>query len=123
MQDFVNLIKFYSQDEYAFLFVELVFISLFLYATCKDWWGRRKETGYTMKVRRGNAGQKKLGSLLTILFTVIIFEFSLTVSIDGYKTLFTILNMYLAYRLCFSSWFRNKLIGFIIRYEKFVEKH
>ena len=123
MENTINLISLYSQDPYTFIFVETIFFLIFLYAICTDWLNKRKKNGYTMEVKRGNTSQRKLSSLLTILFTVIVFEFSLTISIDRYKTIFTILNMYLAYRLCFSSWFRNKLVGIIIHYEEFVEKH
>lgn len=103
-----------------FYLFEGLFLAFFIFAKTHDLIAKR-EKSFNIKLKKGNVSLKKLSSVLTILITIFIFQFTLTVG-GEYKVIFTIANTYLMYRLAYSSWFRNRIMGLISQYENFVEK-
>ena len=111
-------------DKMMFILLEMFFIILLIYAISY-------EIGYKifpsfMKVIRTEKSQQKLIIAFMILASIVILIFNI-IDLDiltGYKLIIVIINLILLFWLTnYSSWFRNKIIGFFNKLQNVEEKH
>jgi len=103
-------------DAYAILAVEVLVIGLVVVSAFK---ALRKNKGVRLSVTRGPESRKKFGVAYGFGSVLILQLINSSEAFIGYKVLLSLFNLAALFYLCFlSAWFRNKIIGWIDRWEK-----
>jgi len=114
-----SLLKFISSNDFIAVLTELIILIIWLYSTCYSI--TRKNSGFLMK--RGNISWEffpiAFGSLSLIVVEII----GNSTIFKEYKNILLVTNLLILFKLCFNSdWFRNKIVGFYIKYKEKIEK-
>jgi len=109
---------FYLSDKIIFPLFEGIFLLLFIYALSHE-----KKCSNKV-VTRGTGGWDIFTLSFGVNSIVLIQIINSADALHGYKTIISITNLLmLIYLIFFNGWFRNKLIGIIIRSQNKKEKH
>jgi hypothetical protein len=107
------VIYYIARDKFTFPSFELLFLLFVFYVVFRDWRFRHLPGG---KVKRG---EKSMGYLYLAdgITSVIMMQIiSVSDSLKGYKVNISVINLsLLLYMFFFNGWFRNKVIGVIIK--------
>lgn len=101
-----------ANDCSTFNLLQLLFFLFFLsiYVYDKRW--IRKKGGVIIEVKRGDTSWGYFASAYGFLSLILLQIINTTEAWKGYKTITTIIDLWLLMYLCFySSWFRNKIVG------------
>lgn len=113
----------YLNDNYIFSLMHILFlcavVSIYIYD--KGW--LRQDKGIVGEVTRGEKSWGYFHATFGFLSVIFLEVISTTESSKGYKTIITLFDLSLLVYLCyFSTWFRNKIVSFVIRSQQMVEK-
>jgi hypothetical protein len=107
-------------DAYAILAVEVLLISLVVVSVYKSLWKRK---GVRLSLTRGPGSWKKFGIAYGVSSVLILQLINSSETFVGHKVLLSLFNIAALFYLCFlNGWFRNKIIGWIDRWEKTPER-
>lgn len=114
-----NLLKFISSNDFITILMELIIVIIWLYSIYYP--RTKKNSGFLMK--RGSPNWEffpiAFGSLSLIVVEII----GNSTIFREYKNILIIANLLILFKLCFNSdWFRNKIVGFYIKYKEKIEK-
>jgi amino acid transporter len=119
-------ILFIISDKFIFPLFEGAFLLLFFYAFFNDKQWFKKKSNLKIEVKRSKDTWQYFilaFSIVSIILMQIINSANILV-IYGYKTIISIVNLLmLIYLVFYNGWFRNKVIGLIIRSQDKKEKH
>ncbi len=114
MDTFYLVVESLFNDEVIFLLFELLFLVLFLYALAKEHGLFTRKTGVVASVKRGEKSWNYFYLAYGIASVVLLQVINSAESLEGYKTIISLINLLmLSYLAFFNSWFRNKIVGFI----------
>ena len=114
--------KFIS-DCFVFSFFEILFLTAFvlIYIYDKGWF--RQDRGIVVEVKRGTESWGYFHTVYGFLSIIFLEIINTTDAYKGYKTFITIIDLTALMYLCFfSSWFRNKIVGAVIKSKDMTEK-
>lgn len=115
---------FYLGDKFIFPLFEGVFLLLFIYALLHEKGFLRKQSNLKMSVKRGEKGWENFTLVFGIASIVLMQIINSADALHGYKTIISMINLFmLIYLVFYNGWFRNKVIGLIIRSQNKKEKH
>lgn len=117
----MNQVMYVLSDSILFWLMEAVIFIIFILTICKDKCAKRKIGGTRATVIRGEKSSSRLFISWGMLIIVVGITNSTNITVN-YKVLASILNIaFISYLCFFSSYFRNKIIGWASRIEKFEE--
>jgi len=115
-------------DRYMFLVFEASLFVLCLYAMWRSWRSSRPRKGpvtVLVEVKRSAQGRALLYGFYGAL-SVVLLNIPLRVEVAAardYRVLWVLFNLSSAAYLClFNSWFRNKIIGWVGKFENLIEQ-
>ena len=122
METIINTVSILSSDSCLYPVVQALYILFVLYAAFHhkvvSWFFSNRSGGasVTGKVERTSESMSKFyGAYVAMAFIVVLVTLNVKI-IENYRVFFVILNVGLLVYLCFwNAWFRNKLMGWIIR--------
>lgn len=107
----MGIIKYLIGDSVIFIALQIGLIVLFLYAI----WGDQKRKKRNIKIKRGEKSWDHFYMAYGFLSVVVTQIISISEFGKGYKIIFTVVDLLvLLYLSFFNSWFRNKIMGFIV---------
>lgn len=110
-------------DCYTFTSLQIFYVlSVFLiFGYDKGWC--REDKGFTAEVKRGETSWGYFASTYGFLSVLLLQIINTTEAWKGYKTITTIIDLWLLMYLCFySSWFRNKIVGMFEKSKNMTER-
>jgi hypothetical protein len=114
---------FYFSDKFIFPLFEGAFLFLFVYALLHEKGFLRNQSRSKLSVKRGKESWNNFYLTFGIASIILIQVINSANALRNYKTIISIINLIiLVYLTFFNSWFRNKIIGFIINSQNKVEK-
>jgi hypothetical protein len=115
---------FYFSDKFIFPLFEGAFLFLFIYALLHEKGFLRNQSNLKLSVERGKESWGNFTLAFGIASIVLMQIINSADALYGYKTFISIGNLLmLIYLIFFNGWFRNKVIGLIIRSKNKIEKH
>lgn len=110
-----------SRDKFTFLIFEFCIISILLYGVFRD----IMAIGSGLKVKRGLKGNRLFYNFTIAFITLILTELiNLMNWEEGYKVGIYIVNVIIIVYLGFcNAWFKNELVGIIVRLEDRCDSH
>lgn len=103
-------------DQIIFPLFEVFLLVVFLYAIAKEHRWFMKSTGAMLTVKRGEKSWSYFNLAYGIASVVLLQVINVSEALKGYKTIISLANLFMLFYLAFfNSWFRNKVIGFIIK--------
>lgn len=114
---------FYFSDKFIFPLFEGAFLFLFIYALLHEKGFLRKQSNLKISIERGKENWRNFTLAFGIASIVLMQIINSADALHGYKTIISITNLFMLIYLVFlNGWFRNKVIGLIIRSQKKIEK-
>ena len=102
-------------DAYMIIVVELLLACLVIFSKFKSC---RKGKGVEVKVIRGSESREKFGIAYGFSSVLLLQVINSSAAFMGHKVFLSISNITMLFYLCFlSGWFRNRLVGWIGRWE------
>lgn len=107
-------------DLYAILGVELILAGLVLISILQP---LRRNNGISIQVKRGPESRRRFGIAYGFGSVLLLQVINSSAAFTGHKVLLSLANLAALFYLCFfSGWFRNKIVGWIGRWEKRPER-
>ena len=108
------------------LLIQVALVLLVIYAIFRQWVARRREArgmnGVDATVIRGEIGWSHLNLAHGIASILLIQVISVSESFKGHKVALSIADLgILIYLFFYNGWFRNKVMGYIIKSKQFEE--
>jgi thiosulfate reductase cytochrome b subunit len=115
---------FYFSDKFIFPLFEGAFLFLFVYALLHEKGFLRNQSNLKLSVEKGKESWGNFTLAFGIASIIVLMQIINSAdALHGYKTIISIVNLLmLIYLIFFNGWFRNKVIGLIIRSQKKIEK-
>lgn len=111
-------------DKVIFPLFEVAFLLLFIYAFFYEKASFKKKGNLKVDVKRSKDTWENFPLAFGIVSIVLMQIINSADALYGYKTFISIVNLLmLIYLSFFNGWFRNKVIGLIIRSQNKIEKH
>jgi hypothetical protein len=111
-------------DQFAFWVFEFLFFILFMRSVISDFGWFNSNPEIAMALTRGDESWKCFVFVYTTTALIFLELINTTKAVDDYKTIITIANMAMLLYLCFyNSWFRNQIVGIVMKSKDKVEQH
>lgn len=110
-------------DQIIFPLFEVFLLLVFLYAIVKEHRWFMKSTSVVLSVKRGEKTWNYFNLAYGIASVVLMQVINVSEALKGYKTIISLANLLILFYLAFfNSWFRNKIIGIIIKSQEKKER-
>jgi len=106
-------------DQVVFPLLQLYLVFVFVYAFAKESRWFRKKSNLSLAVKRGEKSWDYFHVAYGIALLILVEVVGSTEALTGHKTLISVVDIViLTYLAFFNSWFRNKIMGFIVASQK-----
>lgn len=103
-------------DQVIFPLFEILLFIIFLYASAKEYRWFTKEASIYGAVKRGEKSWNHFYLAYGVASVVLLQVINSSEALKGYKIIISLINLFILFYLAFfNSWFRNKIIGVIIK--------
>lgn len=112
----MEFISTITNDQYLLPLIQLLFVLFGFYAINRDRNCKKSSSGFNASLKRGPQSMSIFHSTYVALAFLIVLVTLNVKAAENHKVFFLLLNIGLLAYLCFwNVWFRNKLMGLIIK--------
>jgi hypothetical protein len=105
-------------DRLAIIIIEALLFAFALFAIVRAARLRRQHGGATLTVMRGPESRKKLGLVYGFASVNTLQLINISDAFNGHKVVLSVVDLLILFYLCFlSSWIRNRILGWVSKWE------
>ena len=108
----------YLSDRYAIIVMQALLFAFAVFAIGRAAWPRRPRGGVTLSVRRGPESHRRLGLVYGFASVMTLQLINTSEAFKGHKVFLSFVDLLILFYLSFvNGWFRNKVLGWISKWE------